>query len=144
MSKKEIPVLRIYFMLRAKRGSAVESSLRAAKLDLDDVASTISHRSFEGKGSSYHPPFGALEIGFELFTYDLPEAERRVARLFEGLDRNAEIIRKLTKKGALASFVMNVNSMNAEQRPVCFLSREQVELLAQFGATVSVDGYLMF
>jgi len=139
-----IPTLRAYFMLRANRGSTAESLLSTAKFDLEDVAPDITQRKFQGKGSSHHPPFGALEIGFELFAYDLPGAERNVARLFEGLERNSEAIRKLTKEGALASFVMNVNSMNADQRPVCFLGREQVELLAQFGATVSMDGYLMF
>ena len=77
---KKIPVLRAYFMLRAKRGSTVEVLLSKADFDLDDFAPTITQRKFQGKGSSHHPPFGAVEIGFELFDYDLSEAESNVAR----------------------------------------------------------------
>ena len=141
---KKIPVLRAYFMLRAKRGSTVEVLLSKADFDLDDFAPTITQRKFQGKGSSHHPPFGAVEIGFELFDYDLSEAESNVAQLFKALERNAEGIRKLTMKGAQASFVVNINSLNADQRPVCFLNRDQVELLAKFQSTVAIDGYLMF
>jgi hypothetical protein len=140
------PVYRVYFWLRTASGSATAAQLQALELPVDpsETPRLIQvHR--QSKGSSHQPPFTAWEIGFELPKYNTGLAELGVARLCAYLEGHKGRLHKLTnRKDVTASFVININSKSSDQRPVAMLNRDQIALLAKLGASVAVDGYLMF
>ena len=138
--------MRMYFSLHCSVVSQEASVLETDKYQISvDGQSTISHRIFKGRGSSVQPPFVAVEIGFELHEYDQLLFGHWTDLLFVELIANAPIISKWKgSKSVSSAFIVNINSMNEEQRPVFFLRPEQTELLASFGASIIFDGYLMF
>jgi hypothetical protein len=105
----------------------------------------ICHGVFRRRGGSVQPPFIASEIGFELFKYDPDLFEHWVDQLFVELEANAPaIIKWKAYKSVSSCFVINMNIQNECQPPTFLLRPEQVELLAAFGASIDLDGYLMY
>lgn len=142
---QEIPVLRVYFMLHCPASSSEASLLERYSYEIStDGSPVIFCRSFEGRGSSFSPPFMASEIGFNLYEYDLELFEYWTNQLFLEMKENASFMSKWKcSESVRSSFVVNINSMTDGQRPVFFLHPEQTELLASFGASVFFDSYLM-
>jgi hypothetical protein len=143
---KEIPVIWVYLRLICDIASQESSILESDKYQISiDGKATIYHKIFRGRGGSFQPPFIASEIGFELFEYDPDLFEHWVDQLFVELEANAPIIMKrMALKSVDSSFIININIQDKDQRPVFFLSPEQVKLLASFGASINLDGYLMY
>jgi hypothetical protein len=136
----------MYLSLHCSATSQEASLLETDKYQIGvNGQSTILHRVFKGRGSSVQPPFVAVETGFELHEYDQALFEHWTDLLFAELFSNAPVISKWKdSKSVSSAFIVNINSMNEEHRPVFFLRPEQMELLASFGASIAFDGYLMF
>jgi hypothetical protein len=147
MSKEiQIPTIRVYLRLICDIASQESSMLEADEYQIStDGKATIYHRISRGRGGSFQPPFIASKIGFELFEYDPDLFDHWVDQLFVELKANAPLIMKqMALKSASSSFIININIQDKDQQPMFFLSPEQVELLASFGASINLDGYLMY
>ena len=140
------PIIWVYFMAHCAVTSQESSMLETTNYQISDEGKPmIYHRIFRGRGCSFQEPFIASELGFELFEYDLELTEHWVNQLFIELRANAPIIAKWRNlKSVRSTFTINMNIKNDDQRPVFFLSPEQLELLAGFGAAIFFDGYIMF
>jgi len=100
---------------------------------------------FHGKGCSFQKPFTAVEIGYTLYKYDLKLFEQRTNALFEKLIDNQKLIGELSNNTAVTTtFVININSMTSDERPLFFLSNSQIAFLAKICSSLTFDGYLMF
>lgn len=142
---EKIPILRVYFLLHCPVGVAEATLLENGAYSISDQGQAmLIQRVFRGRGSSWQPPFVGIEIGYELHEYGKEKFERYTDQLFSDLHGNAARIKAWAALDAItASFVVNFNSMAADQRPVFFLRPDQAALLAAFGASVNFDGYLM-
>jgi hypothetical protein len=143
---KTIPIMQVYFLLHCPVNSVEASVLKADKYKISlDGKQKIFHRKSKKKGCSFQCPYISVEIGFELYEYDITLFEHWTNQLFSELAVNESLISKWKNAESVrSSFIININSMDDEQRPVFFLRPEQIELLAKFGASITLDGYLMF
>jgi hypothetical protein len=148
MNKKSAPtpVIYVYFALACLTSSKNAAVLEREKYQISqENKKQIIYRFFKSKGSSFSPPFVKSELGFKLYEYDLEPFEHWTNMLFIELSTNAPMVSKWKNSGSVfSSFVININSMNTDHRPVFSLRPEQTELLANFGASIDFDCYLMF
>ncbi|OMH39306.1 hypothetical protein BGP75_04255 [Motiliproteus sp. MSK22-1] len=133
-------------MFHCPLGTPAEASLRSFVIDLSgEGQSFLKCNTFQGRGSSLHPPFFAFEIGFEQKTYDYDQLISRIEGLFYSVKKSKKIIDNiLLSNDVRATFVMNFNCQNSEQKPVFDLNNEQLKLLGDIGASLSLDTYFEF
>jgi len=96
-------------------------------------------------GSVYREPFHCLSVEYSLTEYNIELWEQYTNALFDEFYGNRIILSELSRKHSIVTyFTVNINSMNSDERPVFYLSSEQIFFLAELRASLSFDGYLMF
>jgi hypothetical protein len=142
----DLPIMYTYFSM-----ACPVSSLDAKVLENDKYQTnaewhpTIFQELSRVQGCSAHEPVISLQIGFQLYEYDFDLFVLWKERLFAELESNKKLILKRKESKSISTrFTVNMNSMNYYQRPVFYLSPEQISALAEFGATFRFDGYVLF
>lgn len=139
------PSFRVYVAFDASASSGAAESLRAIALKLGPgEVPPVAHRLRESEGSKFHPPFVALEIGFEIGGYDVEAFREAMLALFDDLDRHLKTLQGISIKDVERRLVVNINSKCSEERPVFTLTAKQLATLALLEASLDVDSYLMF
>jgi hypothetical protein len=131
-------------MLYCPIGIPTEEKLKIFTMDLDDASkSLLEQNSFQGKGSSFHPPFFAFEVGFKQATYDYDYLICNIKDLFDSIDKNKNKISDiLLLDGMSAIFAINFDCQSIDQKPAFDLNNEQLKILGEIGASLSLDSYL--
>lgn len=139
------PSFRIYLAFDAPESSGAAETLRALARDLGPTGTPpVVHRLRESLGSKFHPPFIALEFGFEVDGYDLEVLRMAIVALFDDLEKHLKILQSISIQDVERRLVVNINSKCADERPVVTLTASQLTTLAMLGASLDLDGYLMF
>ena len=140
------PSIRMYLSLQCASDSPTAAAIATAEgqLRLKNPGELFA-RFQQSKGSIYQNPFSAVLIGYSLPEYDLQLFEQYTNSLFDELRNNQVLLSELSRKpSVVADFVININSMTPEERPIFFLSSTQISFLAEINSSLSFDGYLMF
>ena len=138
-------VVRVYLMLYSSLGTSGESRLRTFSIDCGRESSDLECGEFEGKGSSVQSPFYAFKIGFKQIAYDYDALTDDLNKLFDCIQSNKSKIFKLLDNGEVkTTFGINFNCKNRDHKPAFDLMSDQLELLGEIGATISLDTYFDF
>jgi hypothetical protein len=142
----DIPIMYMYFSLVCPLSSQDAKVLENDKYQTNgEWHPTIFQELLRGQGCLAREPVISLQIGFQLYEYDFDLFDIWTERLFAEIEANKTLILKRKEsKSISARLTVNMNSMNCYQRPVFYLSPEQLSVLAEFGATFRFDGYVLF
>ena len=144
MSDGSSPIARAYLMLYCSLGTLAEENLRAFAMDLEGEA-FLECNKFQGRGSSFHSPFFAFEVGFKQAEYDYDQLISGIGGLFDAINRNKSKINDLLlMDDVMVILAINFNCQNADQKPAFDLSNEQLKTLGEIRASLSLDSYLAF
>ena len=104
-------IVRVYLMLYCPLGTLAEEGLKTFCMDMEDEEkSSLECDKFHGKGSSFHPPFFAFEVGFKQLDYDYDQLISNIENLFNSINKNIKKISDiLLLSGMRTIFVINFN-----------------------------------
>jgi hypothetical protein len=142
-----IPAILAYFRLICDASSeSAEDLLKLSNsLLAEGMGDDVIVRFFRSRGSSFDPPYVAVEIVIEEANYDLAVWEQKVRNLFAYVGHcESNLRRARALAGVSAQMIVNTNAFNSDHRPVFLLDSTQVGLLARLKASFELDGYLMF
>jgi hypothetical protein len=139
-------IVRVYLMLYCPLETLTKEKLEAFVIELEDKSkSVVEFNKFHGKGSSYHPPYFAVELGIKQSEYDYDQLISNINNLFDAIKVNRNRIRELLLlDGVRATFAIIFNCQNADQKPAFDLNNEQLKMLSDIGASLCLDTYLEF